>query len=344
MTPAQVVAKTYPAPVRDLVTGVIGTWLLLAVYLDGWAHLNDVGTETFFTPWHTALYAGLGMIGIWMALLMRRGRRQGLPLRHSLPKGYRGTLLGIGLFALGGLLDLAWHELFGIEVALDALVSPTHLLLGAGGMLILGTGVRSQRAVRPSRPWAAPAMLSLLLVTGLAAFFLVYTSAFMFSAPLMEFVPVPEGAPGHEEAELPVIAALGGYIVTTMLLIVPILYVLASGSRIPRLTVTAVVSTVAWLSVGIASLPSAAVAGALGATVAAVLTDLALARVPVELTRRWLPVAAAGIAVFIWAGQLAGLAIAEGLGWPVSLWAGVVALSAGVAAGLAAPSSAVPEL
>ena len=65
---------------------------------------------------------------------------------QAIPPGYRGTAVGVVLFAVAGGLDLLWHEILGIEVSLDALVSPTHLLLGFSLFLILGTGVRSARA------------------------------------------------------------------------------------------------------------------------------------------------------------------------------------------------------
>ena len=44
---------------RDLVTELLGLWLLLTVFLDGWAHINLPSLETFFTPWHAALYLGM---------------------------------------------------------------------------------------------------------------------------------------------------------------------------------------------------------------------------------------------------------------------------------------------
>jgi hypothetical protein len=46
--------------------------------------------------------------------------------------GYGWALAGVGLVAAGRLLGVAWHRLFGVEVGLDALLSPTHLLLLSG--------------------------------------------------------------------------------------------------------------------------------------------------------------------------------------------------------------------
>jgi len=70
-----------------------------------------------------------------------------------------------------------------------------------------------------------------------------------------------------------------------------------------------------------------------------------LAGVPAKEIRRWLPYVAAGVAALVWSGQLAGLAglaVAEGLRWPASLWLGVVVLSAGAAGGLALLTGARP--
>ena len=325
------------SPGRDLVTGVLGIWLLGAVFVDGWAHFNRPGMESFFTPWHAALYSGLGAVAAWVTVVVLRGRRPNAPLRAAIPAGYRGTFVGIGLFSLGGLLDLAWHEVFGIEVALDALISPTHLLLGLGGLLVLGTGVRSEGADRGgAQTWRAPAVLSMVLMTALVAFFLLYTSAFSTAAPVQEFSPTPEGSPGHEEAEQPVVTAMASYLVTTVLLVVPLAHMLLTGRRFPTLGVTAVVGPVAWLSVGVVDLPAAQVAGALGATLGALLADLLLARVRPDSARRAAPWVVATIAALVWAGQLAGFAVQEGIGWPPSLWTGILVLAAGTAAAVTA--------
>lgn len=173
---------------------MLGLWLLGAVIVDGYAHLNRPEMETFFNPWHTALYSGLGAVALWVTFVVLQVRRPGSGPRRAIPAGYWGTLVGIGLFSLGGFLDLAWHKVFGIEVALDALTS---------------TGVRSQGADRSDVPlWLGPAVLSMVLMTTLVAFFLLYTSAFTTAAPVQECSPTPEGSPGHEEAEQPVVTAV----------------------------------------------------------------------------------------------------------------------------------------
>lgn len=325
---------------RERVSVALGAWLLLAVFVDGWAHFNRPGLETFFTPWHAALYSGLALVSGWVALLAWDRWRSGARRLAVLPGGYGATVAGVAVFSAGGLADMLWHTVFGTEVALDALVSPTHLLLGLGGVLILSTGMRT--ALAPDAPggprWTGPAVGSLVLVTALAAFFLLYLSAFAGDGPTRLFVPTPEGTAGHEEAELAVIASLGGYLVTTVLLTVPLLHLLSRGPATPLGAITLLVATVAFLTAGVVGFPPAQLAGAIGATLAAAAAETTLT-VPgprrAARTNRGRPVVVAGIITAVWAGQLTGLAVTAGLAWPVSLWFGVIVLSAALAAVLA---------
>jgi len=68
-----------------------------------------------------------------------------------MPSGYELSLLGVSLFALAGIGDLIWHTFFGFEVNLEAVLSPTHLLLAGSGMLILSGPFRATLR-RPDLP------------------------------------------------------------------------------------------------------------------------------------------------------------------------------------------------
>lgn len=332
--------KTRAGGLRDLVTELLGLWLLLAVFLDGWAHLNVPSLETFFTPWHAALYSGMVATAAWTAVVIWRNRAPGQPPRQAAPPGYRGTAVGVMLFATAGGLDLLWHELLGIEVSLDALVSPTHLLLGFSLFLILGTAVRSARADNHTWNSALPpaALFAVVLLTGLGAFFLIYCSAFVRPGPTALFTPMPVGTPGRIQSEMPVVIALASYLLTTALIIAPFLFTL-SARRPARGMVTMLVVAAAWLPVAMVGLRPFAIAGSAGATVAAVVADLLLTRLPDKWLRRRLPAVTAGIAALLWTGQLVAFAITDAIRWPVSLWLGAVVLAATAAAGLAALSS-----
>ena len=292
--------NTRAGGLRDLVTELLGVWLLLAVFLDGWAHLNLPSLETFFTPWHAALYSGMLATALWTAAVIWRHRVPGRPLSQTVPPGYRGTAVGVVLFAVAGGLDLLWHEILGIEVSLDALVSPTHLLLGFSLFLILGTAVRSARAAGRAGEleWTPAALFAVVLMTGLGAFFLIYCSAFVRPGPTALFTPMPVGTPGRIQSEMPVVIALASYLLTTALIIAPFLFTLSAARRPALGIVTMLVVAAAWL-----------------------------------------PGVAAGIAALLWTGQLVAFAVTDAIRWPPSLWLGAVVLSTAAAAGLAALSS-----
>lgn len=219
-----------------------------------------------------------------------------------------------------------------------ALLSPSHLVLLSGGLLMVSAGWRAQRVASPGRG-TFPELLSLTTAAALASFFLSYTSAFTQATPTTVFRNVPEGAPGHAEAELPVVAALAAYLVTTAVIVVALLATVAGGRR-PRGTVTVLVAVVAGLSVAMVDLPGTGVAGAVGAVVGAVAADVLLGRVQPERDsgRLVVPGVAAATALSVWSGQLAGFAVYDAVRWPVALWSGVVLLTALVAAALALPA------
>lgn len=122
------------SPRQDAVSVVAGAWLVAALFSDGWAHHNVPELEGFFTPWHGALYAGLVANAGWLVFLGRQGRWRWY---QFLPVGYGWGAIGLGVFAIGGVADMAWHLTFGVEAGIDALLSPSHLVLLSGGMLIL---------------------------------------------------------------------------------------------------------------------------------------------------------------------------------------------------------------
>ena len=167
----------------DWLLVALSGWLLGGLYLDGWAHTHDVGVETFFSPWHGVLYSGYGTAAIVLLLATVRNVTLGYAWRQAAPAGYSLALLGAGLFALGGLGDMAWHLTFGIEIGIEPLLSPTHLLLALGGFLIAGGPLRAAW-LRPDRPaphtWAAllPVVLALAFGLSLFTFFTDYLHPF----------------------------------------------------------------------------------------------------------------------------------------------------------------------
>jgi hypothetical protein len=83
------------------------------------------------------LYSGFFAIAAFLIITLFLNKQKEKSLRHSIPPGYIFSYAGILIFLVAGFLDMFWHIIFGIEVDVEALLSPTHLLLATGGFLIV---------------------------------------------------------------------------------------------------------------------------------------------------------------------------------------------------------------
>lgn len=159
----------------DWLIAALSGWLIGGIHLDGWAHNHIPELETFFTPWHAAFYSGFFLLLLTLLVAFARNSARGYPWRRALPMGYGLSLAGGFLFLGGGVGDMLWHMAFGIEANIEALLSPTHLLLVTGGILMIGGPVRAlwQRTNRRALPLTAmlPALLALALIVAVLAFF-----------------------------------------------------------------------------------------------------------------------------------------------------------------------------
>lgn len=304
---------------QDLLAVAFGVWLVSGVFVDGWAHFNRTALETFFTPWHGLLYSGAAASFAYLTLVAYRN--------GGVPPGYRTGLLAAPLFLVAGAGDFVWHQLFGIEVGLDALLSPTHLILLASGLAVLSTAWR----VDVTRGGSAgiPGVLSLTITTALGSFFLLYVSAFAEPLANVGLTRVPEGAPGHMESELPAIAGLGGYLLTTVLLVIPMIFLLRRSS-VPFGSATALLTTVATLSTLVVD--SAQPLVPIAAAITGVVLDLLLRASQHWPAARRVLVVVTVLPLVLWPLQLLGLALTDAVRWPVELWSGVVILSGAGAA------------
>jgi len=87
--------------------------------------------ETFFTPSHTLLYAGISLLALSSAIALRIFYKNKEIRRLSFTISFKMLIVGSVISLVAGPFDYLWHELFGI----DGLLSPTHLTL-ITGMLI----------------------------------------------------------------------------------------------------------------------------------------------------------------------------------------------------------------
>ena len=327
---------------RDAVTIALGLWMLGGVFADGWAHLNLPSTkESFFTPSHAVLYAGFLAAATWIAwpaLAARGDLRQRLA---RLAPGYGLGFAGALLFGFGGVLDLAWHAGFGIEVSLEALLSPTHLLLLTGGLLVLTTPVRSAWQDPSSSATIrdlAPALVATALSAAIAAFFLAYAWGLLDPVPTQPVDPVAldEAAAGHLAAERLLATGLLTRLVTTVLLLAPLL-LLARRWRLPVGTTTILY---AFVGVPMAVLIGDAILEPVVPTtamlVAGLLTDVAVGVLrPGPRRPHAVRLLGALAPALLWGANFVALAASPGVTWSVELWSGTVVMTALLGFGLA---------
>ena len=112
---------------------------LSGVILSMWGASWDITShllrtpETFFTPSHMVLYSGVGislisgMMNLVLFLIKKQIRTR------SFAFGSKLIILGATMQIIAGPGDFYWHELFGI----DGLLSPTHLTLALGVLIVL---------------------------------------------------------------------------------------------------------------------------------------------------------------------------------------------------------------
>lgn len=98
--------------------------------------------EGFLTVPHIIFYSAFAAIALLIAAVIVANRLDGTPWRESIPTGYRLGVVGVVLFGLGGPSDALWHATFSAETGVEALTSPTHLMLATGAVLFLSSPVR----------------------------------------------------------------------------------------------------------------------------------------------------------------------------------------------------------
>lgn len=315
----------------QLLAALLGLWMVVGLFLDGWAHDNQK-PETFFTPWHGVLYSGFTAAALFAVHRALRGRVPGRPLRQTMPRGHGLTVGALGVFAVAATGDLVWHEVLGVEVGLEALLSPTHLLLMASGLVALSAPIRAAWA----EPEAAPSLRSFLpvalattLLTALVAFFLSFFSPFSNDAGGTAFNRFPgqlHTHPSTDVRELQQLLGVGAILLMSVVLAGAVAFLMRRW-RVPAGTFTLLFGFVVLLFVGTDEFAQPLV---LFAGMAAGATGDLLA------SRRTPAAAVSGAAVAVlWLSYFALYALDEGsVSWAAEVWAGSSFLGALLAVGI----------
>jgi hypothetical protein len=342
---------------EDHVTAVLASLLILGLFLDGWNHINlqDGKLGSFFTPWHALLYTGFSATAGWVltrnAHLVQRSKEPGPWAQDflGLKVRYPLAVAGIGLATVGLIGDLIWHSVFGQETGVARVIGPFHILLFAGAGLLVTGPLRSAwhdpdaYPAAPSLRTILPALLSLTLITAMAAFIFQWLSAFMDWDPSLRIDRLPPDllhrASAKESAEL---AGAARVVMTNVILMGAMLFALRRW-RLPFGSVTLLFGTVAALMAALAEfrIGGTVAAAVLGGLVA----DGLITRLRVSPLRPLtLRVVAGAVPLVLWALYLTSLALVHDVVWPLDLAIGTVALTAlvGVVVSVVVIPPAVP--
>lgn len=188
---------------RDLSVSLLAVGMFVGAVVDGWAHSNlPSALETVLTPWHAIVYTSFALLVAVLvgdAALTARARprvayrptvgEEFARLASLIAPGYGPTVVGAVVFVAAGLADTTWHVAFGLEADAEALVSPTHLLLGVGAALIALGPARSvwRAGVAPRWPSFLPAALAIGTVLGLVGFATHIASPYVDAWPVYPY-------------------------------------------------------------------------------------------------------------------------------------------------------------
>ena len=332
MTTATIDAHPTAPRRRDGLTVLFGLWLMVGLFIDGYVH-NTRGDqlESFLTPWHGVLYSGFLASAVWIAwpaLATQGGWRQRVA---ELPRGYGLGLLGVVIFAVGGLADSVWHTLLGIEVDLEALVSPPHLVLFVGAMLILTTPARaawSRTGADRTLARFLPALSSVTLSALLAGFFFMYASGLYDVHAMRSFQGFAATELATEPFLIEILSSFGilARLVTTVMVMVPAVLLLRRWDP-PRGSFTILFGTYGSFMLVLDEFRKPELL--IPALVAGIVADVVAQRIPRDRRRTGVYAFATIVPAVLWLAHFATLAATDELGWPFVLWGGVVMFAAG---------------
>ena len=136
--------------------------------------------ETFFTPSHTVLYTGVGLLtvaaGIGGILLIKNKELKG----KSYATAFKLLVIGTAISVAAGPSDFLWHEAFGV----DGLLSPPHLALITGMLINAVAVVVGLARIVVYIPSEKKRLIKLVTIPAFAALWFTTTwYVYMFSLP-----------------------------------------------------------------------------------------------------------------------------------------------------------------
>jgi hypothetical protein len=157
--------------------------------LDAWSHVHIPELDAVFNPWHWPVYGSFVALVLLLGLPATGRFIRGRAMRTVVPRSYRLPVVGGVIFFASGQLDLIWHAALGIEVGVEAMLSPTHLGLAVGAALLWALPLRlawgRRGPISRQHHWLAISAASLLI--GLVLFSTHYANLLVDAWPLYPF-------------------------------------------------------------------------------------------------------------------------------------------------------------
>lgn len=295
---------------------------VLGLFIDGWAHNHGRVDRSFFTLWHAIFYGGYGLTLLLLVARIGIGRWSGANRDATLPVAYRSALSGLLIFGAGGLGDMVWHTLFGIEEGVEALYSPTHLLLGIGILMTVSAPLWAtwkRTGITPGWRRLGPAVVSAALLTATLTFFL------MFVYPSTALIAGPDR--GITRGDTGAVAGINGLMLTALFMLGPIL-LLVRRWKVPAGAISFIL-TLNIVAMTILSYRDSTSISVAGTMIIGVLvldgSNQWLQKVTGVHTR--LRILGALFPVVLFSAYLIGLLISAGTHWSVHLWGGAILFS-----------------
>lgn len=283
----------------------------------------------FLSSWHLVLYGGVTAVALWLGVgAWRHGPR--------FLRSVGTTTIGFAFLAIGGPADAAWHEIYGTEANLEALVSPPHLMVFTGLALLLASPVVVLWRRPATRLSLVPSVIALSSVVSVVLVISLFTG---FLSPLASGLTLSVGYQepmvGESYIDYDQVRGLGIAVWTTAVLSAAFTIILVRFKPMPGLTA---------VSIFLCGAPALALTEP--EVIAPLVVGYAIAGLVVEAmiwlvgrpTLGRIGASATGFLLgsMLWAATFAQLAQDDRLGWSQSLWSGTILLSGMVGAAMAA--------
>jgi hypothetical protein len=301
----------------DRLLSLLSCWFTGGLFLDGWAHSHGKVDNTFFTPWHAILYSGYFAMAIALVVAVWLNHQRGYSWQRAIPHGYLLSLLGVPLFTIAGVGDLIWHTLFGFEVGIEPLLSPTHLLLAFSATLMI-TGPLRATWRRTDKDQALgwrglqPALFSLVAFLAQLTFFTSFAHPVVDTALVTDFVSNTSKS-----------RAIAGLLLQTIISM-SILFIALRRWQLPIGSMTVLIS----INAALMSVISDTYILIPGAFLAGIIADALLWRLKPSIKRiDALRIFGIVVPVVYYSIYFATLGLTSGITWSIHLWLGSIVMS-----------------